>query len=371
MWLKSRQAAWLDARLRPCLVRFPAPWVVRFYSQGRSAFLKAYEAGRPPWVEVPKSLSRELWGIKFRSPILNAAGMFKSGGGYGVVSRQGAGAFLSGTTTATPRTGNQKDGFTHPFAPYPRSGAASNWLGLPNPGHAEVASRLHGLTRVEGCPLGASLGADPAPEIEARQKLEDLVSGLRAYEDAGMDFLEINESCPNTEAGGASFDDMIDRLAFVAEHFLEQRRRFLPVVVKFSNDTEPAQLPRLIDTLINLGFDGVNFGNTSVRYDAVRQGLDPAERGLFDFFTRSFGGGVSGRPLKESSLALVRFAAEHLANLALDREFHIIRTGGVENADDVRRSLDAGASLVQWYTGYFEAFAHHGHGLYAHLYDQL
>ena len=371
MFLKSRQAAWLDSLARPCLTRLPAPLVVRLYSQGRGVFLKDYERSQPPLVEVPPHLTRELWGIKFRSPLMNAAGMFKSGGGYEVVSRQGAGAFLAGTTTATPRDGNRKHGFVHPFAPYPRSGAASNWLGLPNPGHAEVASRLTGLSRVEGCPLGASLGADPAPEIDGQQKLEDLVAGLKAYEQAGMDFLEINESCPNTEAESGSFEAMIDRLTYVSEHFLGRRQRFLPVVVKFSSDTELAQVPRLMDTLFNLGFDGVNFGNTSVRYDAIRQELHRAERRLFDFFTRRFGGGVSGRPLKESSLALVRFAAEHLSSLALDREFHIIRTGGVEDASDVRASLEAGASLVQWYTGYFEAFGRQGHGLYSRLYDRL
>jgi dihydroorotate dehydrogenase len=53
------------------------------------------------------------------------------------------------------------------------------------------------------------------------------------------------------------------------------------------------------------------------------------------------------------------------------REFHLVRTGGVEGAEDVRLSLDAGASLVQWYTAYFEAFALHGDDLYRILYEEL
>ena len=369
MWLSTKAVATLDRVFRPITSWMPPKWTVKRYSNGRSAFLEDFVEERPERVKVPSLHNVELWGLKFRSPLLNAAGMFKTGAGYELVARQGAGAFLAGTTTAKPRSGNRQGEFVHPFAPYPRSGAASNWLGLPNPGHRKAVRTVARIRRADGCPVGISLAADPGKDIPLEKKLQDLVAGLRLYEEGRVDFIEINESCPNTEDGESTFEDLEARLTYLASNFLAQRRRPVPVVVKFSNDTELSQVPRLLDTLINLGFDGVNFGNTTTKYRRVRKELSKSEVKLFDFFVKNFGGGVSGRPLRESSLYLVSFAAEHLSGLALNREFHIIRTGGVETAKDVKDSLNAGASLVQWYTGYFHAFARHGHALYQKLYE--
>ncbi len=363
--------AGFEARLRPLLTRLPPSLAVAIYSVGRKRFIAAF-ARRPPAESfAPQGLERELWGLSFRSPIANAAGMFKNGEGYEVAARQGAGAYLAGTTTHRRRSGNRRRGVAQPFAPYPRSGAASNWLGLPNVGHRQVARRLERLTRVDGCPVGASAAACPDPDVAPELKLEQLVAGLERYRAAGVDFLEINESCPNTAEDPGGFEQMRARLGYVAEHFLAHRRSALPVVVKLSCDTAVADVPEVVASLIDLGFDGVNFGNTSIAYERHRQRINRAEAGLFDDFTRTFGGGVSGRPLKADSLRLVEAAAELVASDRPDREFHVVRTGGIEDAGDVRRSLDAGASLCQWYSGYFEAFGRDGHGVYRKLYEGL
>ncbi|MCG8457991.1 MAG: hypothetical protein MI919_17075, partial [Holophagales bacterium] len=228
---------------------------------------------------------------------------------------------------------------------------------------------------VPRCPIGASLSADPG-ELPAARKLDELEAGLRAYAEAGCDFLEINESCPNTEESrddeaGGLFDKLVERLRHVSSRFLARRDRPLPVIVKFSTDTDPEQIPHLLDVLLELGFDGVNFGNTSTDYAAIRSRVRPEERRLYDHFVARYGGGVSGRPLKGRSLALVRAAADYLVEADVEREFHVVRTGGVETAADVTASLAAGASLVQWYTGYFEAFARYGHRVYHELYEGL
>ncbi len=357
--------AGFESRLRPLLTRLPPALAVAIYSAGRKRFLESF-ARRPPAESfAPRGLERTLWGLSFRSPLANAAGMFKNGDGYRVVARQGAGAYLAGTTTHRPRRGNRRRGVAQPFAPYPRSGAASNWLGLPNVGHRQVARRLERVERHPGCPLGVSAA------VAGEDTLEQLVAGLELYQAAGVDFLEINDSCPNTADDPGGFEQMRARLAFLAEHFLARRRRALPVVVKLSCDTAAADVPRIVGALVELGFDGVNFGNTSTAYDKHRERLAKADVCLFDDFTRTFGGGVSGRPLKEDSLRLVETAAELLTAQAPGREFHVVRTGGIEDAADVQRSLDAGASLCQWYSGYFEAFARHGHGVYRELYREL
>ncbi|RMH23248.1 MAG: hypothetical protein D6696_01165, partial [Acidobacteria bacterium] len=151
-------ARW-ERRLRPFVTRLPPALVVRLYAAGRRRFAAALARCRPPAVAVGEEHARVLWGIRFRAPLLNAAGMFKNGDGYEVAARQGAGGFLAGTTTAAPRRGNERHGVVQPFAPCPRSGAALNWLGLPNDGHARVAARLAAIGRRDGCPVGASVAA--------------------------------------------------------------------------------------------------------------------------------------------------------------------------------------------------------------------
>ncbi len=357
--------AGFEAKLRPLLTRLPPALAVAAYSLGRRRFLATFARCPPVRARAPRGLERTLWGLRFRSPITNAAGMFKNGEGYEVVARQGAGGYLAGTTTHRPRSGNRRRGVAQPFTPYPRSGAASNFLGLPNVGHRQVARRLERLEPRPGCPLGVSAA------VAGDDRLEQLVAGLEAYQAAGVDFLEINESCPNTEEAPGGLEEMRQRLGYVAEQFLARRQRALPVVVKLSCDTSADDVPRIVAALVELGYDGVNFGNTSTAYPRHREGLARSEVGLFDYFVRVFGGGVSGRPLKEDSLRLVKAAAAYLAEHPAGREFHVVRTGGIEDAADVRASLDAGASLCQWYSGYFEAFARDGHDLYKKLYREL
>lgn len=366
----------LDAKLRPLAVRLPPALAVRLYSAGRRRFLDALVAERPEPYEPPRELSRTLWGLRFRSPLGNAAGMFKNGQGYELCWRQGAGYYLAGTTTAAARAGNRGGGAVQPFAPYPRSGAASNWLGLPNDGDEAVAARIAEVVRSErreGCPIGVSTAAAPGvPEDEA---LAGLLDGMRRFERAGVDFLEINESCPNTgeAAAGDLPEDLERRLERVAEAFLARRERTLPVIVKFSVDTALERVPELVDTLVGLGFDGVDFGNTSTDHGGLRAAIAPAERRLYDHFTGRFGGGVSGRPLRDRSLALARAAAARAREVAAassaGRSFHVVRTGGVETGADLAATESAGVELAGWFTGYFEGFARDGHDVYRTVYE--
>ncbi|MBK9250009.1 MAG: hypothetical protein IPM69_18365 [Ignavibacteria bacterium] len=313
--------------------------------------------------------------MRFRSPIFNAAGMFKNGDGYELVARQGAGAYLAGTTTGSVRLGNTKLGIFQPFAPYPRSHAASNWLGLPNISHAEVAKRLSLLERINNCPIGVSVSA--SPQESEHIALEELTTGMALYEKAGVDFIELNESCPNIPGHfGEKCTTMLDenlirRCEYVSQTFLGKRKRRLPVIVKFSNDTHPSLVPLLIDMLLALGFDGVNFGNTSTAYQAHSDQIVHSEKKLYEYFTKNFGGGLSGKLLKNSSLTLCKQACEYLSGIEAKGEFHVIRTGGVEEPLDIIASERAGISLNQWYTGYFENFAQFGNSVYEKMYDSI
>ncbi|MBI4154809.1 hypothetical protein HY498_01845 [Candidatus Woesearchaeota archaeon] len=209
-----------------------------------------------------------------------------------------------------------------------------------------------------------------SPDIKDEdERLKKLVRGMRHYEDADINFIEVNESCPNTSH--EQDVGLESRLKFIKENFLDFRERRLPVIVKFSNDTEIDQIPYLLDLLFDLGFDGVNFGNTSTDYEGYRESIHKSERRIYDYFTETFGCRISGRPLKEISLMLASTAVQYLNKGKPKQEFHVIRTGGIENAEDIKESEREGISLNQWFTGYWEGFDEYDHELYMDIYNGL
>lgn len=366
-----------DKSVRKLVVGMPSKTVVTMYSAGRKNFITKVGHSNPRTNYIPPNeLARELWGIRFRSPIFNAAGMFKNGDGYPLAARQGAGAYLAGTTTGSPRKGNIKLGIFQPFTPYPRSKAASNWLGLPNEGHAAVAKRLSKIERINGCPIGISVSATPG-ELE-QTALVGLVEGMQLFEKAGVDFIELNESCPNVpshasnEPSAIKLDDaLVRRCEYISSSFLKKRNRRLPVIVKFSNDTHSGMIHKLLDLLFTLGFDGVNFGNTSTSYKLHEPKIHPSEKKLYQYFTSNFGGGLSGNLLLSSSLSLCSTSVDYIRAHPPQHEFHVVRTGGIETPEDVIASEQAGIALNQWYTGYFENFSHFGNKIYQKFYEGL
>lgn len=364
-----------DRMVRPLLARVHPHYSVKLYSAARSAFIHLH-GKEVPAIEtvVPPELGRTLWGIHFRSPIFNAAGMYKNGEGYAFCGLAGAGAYLAGTTTSSKRKGNTRNNVRLPFAPYPQSRAASNWLGLPNGGHSGTAKILAGTPRIAGCPIGVSVAFEP--KVSHLSAIAGLIEGLELYQKANVDFIELNESCPNT--GGQSqittyysLEELFTRLDDISRRFLRQRRRTMPIIVKFSNDTSEHLVPIILDALTTMGYDGVNFGNTSTDYAYCKTSIASTERPVFDYFTKTYGGGVSGKPLSVRSLGLTRAAASALAHKPPRNEFHIIRTGGVETAADIKESLEAGASLAEWFTGYFDNLSLDGWNIYSRLYNQL
>lgn len=357
--------------LRPRLSFVSPSLYTKLYSNHRSLFLRQlYALEKQPHYTPPQTLAKTLWGIHFQQPLFNAAGMFKNGEGYDFVASQGAGAYLAGTATSRQRAGNDKNGIHHPFTTYPKSKAASNWLGLPNIGHKEIHKNIAKINKIDGCPIGISVSA--SPEIETSIALKELISGLHLYQDSHVDFIELNESCPNV-AGHSKSDSVLDehlleRLSEIATNFLSLRSRNLPVIVKFSNDTSPDQIPELLDTLVQFGFDGVNFGNTSTQYAKYRENIHFSEQYRYDYFTQTFGGGLSGNILKQSSKDLSSIAVQHLSSIKTTKEFHIIRTGGIDSLHDLIDSENK-PSLFQWYTGYFEQLSQNGLAIYKKFYE--
>jgi dihydroorotate dehydrogenase len=196
------------------------------------------------------------------------------------------------------------------------------------------------------------------------------VEGLHTYVAAGVDFIELNESCPNVPHD-TSWRALEQRLQWIAEHFLARRERRVPVVVKVSLDISPEMLVSLLEVLTRLGYDGITLGNTSTAYESALASLAPAERAAFVRFWRSIGGGISGAPLAEQRRRLVRLAWHWLSQHPPQQEFHIIAVGGIMTPEELQTALAEGASLAQWYTGYIAAFAEHGDELYRWMYSTL
>ncbi len=364
--MKPLQLLRWEYRWRPHLLQLPPLLSIGLYSSLRPLLWKLLsrsDPGATTWTP-PEHFHRRCWGIRFRFPLFNAAGMFKYGEGYEYAYAQGAGAYVVGTTTGLPRRGRRYGVMRQPFLPLPRSGAALNALGLPNDGHLATARRIARLPRYPDFPIIASLALDG--ELHQSEALRLLLQGLHAYCDAGADLLELNESCPNIPHD-PRWEALLYRLHWIAEHFLARRPRAIPVVVKLGLDLPVERLLQLLELLPGLGYDGIVLGNTSTAYEALLPQIDPSERRAYNAFWQHIGGGVSGRPLRPLRQELLRQARTWLQLHPPQREFHLIAVGGIATPEELAAVLSSGALLAQWMTGYFEVLARDPLSPYAYM----
>lgn len=305
-------------------------------------------------------LETHMWGIKFRNKICNSAGMFKNGEGYDLSARLGAGAYIGGTSTYNPRVGNTKNNISLPFVRLPKSKMTLNFLGLPNLGDEIISKKIFTENKIDGCPIGWSVMR--SPDFNTEEADEKLIKSLFLYEaNPQIDFLEVNVSCPNVKK---SSQGILASLKFISDEFLKKRSRHLPVVVKLSHDVTEESLIEILKNLVELGFDGVNLGNTSTDYLNYLSNVDEAEKSVYKTFTETFTGGIGGKALKNKSLKLCQFARQELKKLNLNKEFHIIRTGGIDCHEDLIQSELAGVSFNQWQTGFFFNYLEHEEEVY-------
>ncbi|GAA4570956.1 quinone-dependent dihydroorotate dehydrogenase [Micromonospora coerulea] len=268
---------------------------------------------------------RTVFGVDFPNPVGLAAGMDKDGVALPAWPALGFGFVEVGTVTAHAQPGN----------PRPRlfrlrdSEAVVNRMGFNNAGATALADRLAALPRPIGVPLGISLGKSKVTPLD--EAVEDYLSSYRALRGHG-DYFAVNVSSPNTP-GLRSLQDKAHLDALLAALVGEK-----PVLVKIAPDlTEPA-IAELLEVCLARGAAGVIATNTTL----ARDGLAPAdrERGAET-------GGLSGRPLTGRARAVVAFVHRETGG-----RLPVIGVGGILDPDDAARMFDAGASLVQLYTGF-------------------
>jgi dihydroorotate dehydrogenase len=270
---------------------------------------------------------RTVFGVRFPNPVGLAAGLDKDGRALAAWPALGFGFVEVGTVTAHAQPGNDRPRLFR----LPDSGAVINRMGFNNAGAAALAARLDELGRLP-VPLGISLGKSkvtPLPDA-----VDDYVTSLRALRGHG-DYLAVNVSSPNT-AGLRTLQDaayLRDLLAALRAELAGAK----PLLVKVAPDLTDEALGELLAVCVEHGVAGVIATNTTL----ARNGLAARETGR-----GSEAGGLSGRPLAARAREVVAFVTRETGGA-----MPVIGVGGIMTADDAERMVDAGASLVQIYTG--------------------
>lgn len=302
-------------------------WTLRRLAalSGRPAVLAALRSA------YAVSAPRRVFGLDFPNPVGLAAGMDKNGVALPAWPALGFGFVEVGTVTAHAQPGNPRPRLFR----LPESTAVINRMGFNNAGAQALAQRLAG-SRPLGVPLGISLGKSKVTPLD--EAVADYLASYRALRAHG-DYFAVNVSSPNTPGLRALQDrEHLDALlvALVGEK---------PVLVKIAPDlTEPA-IAELLRVCLDRGAAGVIATNTTLGRDGLADSDVPRA---------GEAGGLSGRPLTGRARDVVAFVHRETGGA-----LPVIGVGGIMDPDDAKRLLDAGASLVQLYTG----FIYRGPGL--------
>jgi dihydroorotate dehydrogenase len=276
------------------------------------------------------SLRRELWGLRFANPLGLAAGFDKNAVALPAWRALGFGFVEVGTVTRLAQPGNPRPRLFRLSA----DRALINRLGFNNQGAEAVAARL-ARSGPRTYPLGISLGKSKLAPLEAAA--DDYCASLRALYQYG-DYFAINVSSPNTPGlralqGRAELDALLGALQAECAA-LAGGGPPKPLLVKVAPDLSDGALDELLAVCSQREVAGLIATNTTIARPALRASGGEA-------------GGLSGAPLRPRALEVVRFIARQTGGA-----LPIIGVGGIFGPDDARRLLDAGASLLQAYTGF-------------------
>jgi dihydroorotate dehydrogenase len=273
-----------------------------------------------------KKLETEVFGLKFKNPVGLAAGFDKDATLYKELSNFGFGFIEIGTLTPKGQDGNPKKRLFRLKA----DSAIINRMGFNNGGVQEAAERLK---KNNGVLVGGNIGKNKlTPNEEATSDYEICFDALYDY----VDYFVVNVSSPNTPNLRALQDkEPLTQLLQTLQNKNLAKPKQKPVLLKIAPDLTDEQLLDIIDIVRETKIAGVIATNTTIS----REGL------LSEAKTEM--GGLSGKPLTNRSTEVIRFLSQKS-----NKAFPIIGVGGIHSADDAIEKLEAGASLVQLYTGF-------------------
>ncbi|MBO3741035.1 quinone-dependent dihydroorotate dehydrogenase [Actinoplanes flavus] len=266
----------------------------------------------------------EVFGVRFPNRVGLAAGMDKNGIALPAWPALGFGFVEVGTVTAKPQPGNDRPRLFRAK----ESGGIVNRMGFNNAGAAALADRLAALGPLD-VPLGVSLGKSKVTPLE--EAVEDYLTSYRLLHPYA-DYIAVNVSSPNTPG----LRNLQDSEAIAA--LLKALAGPVPVLVKIAPDLTETAIAELLEVCLEHGAAGIIATNTTLS----RDGLAASDRHL-----ASEAGGLSGAPLTARAREVVRFVHTESGG-----RLPIIGVGGIMSADDASRMFDAGAALVQLYSGF-------------------
>ena len=274
----------------------------------------------------PAPRPKTLFGLTFPNPIGLAAGFDKNGVALPAWAALGFGFIEIGTVTARPQTGNPRPRIFR----YPGEQALINRLGFNNDGADIIANRLRKLRegrRWPRVPVGINIGKSKLTPID--QAPADYLHSFRRLRNFA-DYIVLNVSSPNTPGLRTLQEEA--SLSVLLSEINRENRSSKPIVVKISPDLSVEQVEEVITTCEQNGVAAIIATNTTLDHSAI-----PAKNDQV--------GGLSGPPLSSKSTALVR-------SIAARSKIPIIASGGIFDAESAREKLEAGAQLLQIYTGY-------------------
>ena len=272
-----------------------------------------------------------VMGLQFANRVGLAAGLDKNGIAVNGLGALGFGFIEVGTVTPLPQPGNPKPRLFRLIA----EEAIINRMGFNNLG---IDALLANLKRQQfSGVLGINIGKNAATPIE-RAADDYLICLEKAFPRA--DYITVNISSPNTKnlrqlQGASELDDLLGQLKARQTTLTEQHGRYVPLVLKIAPDLDGDQIQQVADALRRHAMDGVIATNTTLGREGVGNSPHANETG-----------GLSGKPVFEKATTVVRTLAAALAG-----EVPIIASGGISSGADAQAKMDAGASLVQIYSG--------------------
>ena len=283
----------------------------------------------------PKDSPRHVMGLTFRNPVGLAAGLDKDGAYIDGVSSMGFGFVEIGTITPRAQPGNPKPRM---FRIHSAMGLI-NRMGFNNAGVDVLVENVQAsdyFQKKKGI-LGINIGKNASTSLE--RAIEDyLICMEKVYPVA--DYIAVNISSPNTKGlrqlqEESELNDLLSKLKEAQKKLADKHARYVPITLKIAPDVNEAQIRNIADTLLRYKFDGVIATNTTIQRDAIL-GLPHATEV----------GGLSGAPVTDISTNVIRLLKRNLGD-----EIPIIGVGGIMSAKDAKTKIDAGASLIQLYTG--------------------
>lgn len=296
---------------------------------------RAASLGLTKLIARPEPDPRNVMGITFPNPVGLAAGLDKDGAYIDGLAALGFGFIEVGTVTPRAQPGNPQPRIFR----LPKANAVINRMGFNNGGVDAFVANVQSskfFQNKEGV-LGLNIGKNADTPIE--RAADDYLHCLeKVYPYAS--YVTVNISSPNTKnlrqlQGGSELDALLAQLKEAQSRLADRHKRYVPVALKIAPDIDNEQIKTIAAALLRHKMDAVIATNTTITRDAVK-GLPHAEET----------GGLSGAPVFELSNAVIRALKCELGDA-----IPIIGVGGILSGKDAQAKIDAGASLVQLYTG--------------------